>query len=50
MLNGFAKRMNNKIRVIKRVAFEYRNFEFYRLRLLYVLNGRIIGKIKKLQK
>lgn len=35
------------IKVIKRVGFEYKNFEFFRLRLLYILRGKISGKNKK---
>ena len=32
--NGFTEGLNNKIKVIKRVAFGYRNFRFFRLRLM----------------
>lgn len=45
--NGFTEGLNNKIKVIKRVAFGYRNFRFFRLRLMYILNGKIIGISKK---
>lgn len=45
--NGFTEGINNKIKVIKRVGFGYKNFEFFRLRLLYILNGKIIGNSKK---
>ena len=33
--------------VIKRVGFGYKNFTFFRIRLLYILNGKILGKVKK---
>ena len=45
--NGFTEGLNNKIKVIKRVGFGYKNFMFFRIRLLYILNGKISGKIKK---
>ena len=45
--NGFTEGLNNKIKVIKRVAFGYRNFEFFRLRVMYILNGKISGISKK---
>lgn len=45
--NGFTEGMNNKIKVIKRVGFGYKNFEFFRLRLLYILRGKILGISKK---
>lgn len=45
--NGFTEGMNNKIKVIKRVGFGYKNFEFFRLRLLYILRGKISGISKK---
>ena len=45
--NGFTEGMNNKIKVIKRVGFGFRNFEFFRLRLLYILNGKISGRKKQ---
>lgn len=28
--NGFAEGLNNKIKVIKRVGYGYKNFEFFR--------------------
>ena len=34
-------------KVIKRIAYGYRNFEFFRLRLMYILNGKVIGISKK---
>lgn len=45
--NGFTEGLNNKIKVIKRVAFGYKNFEFLRLRILYIMNGRLSGITKK---
>lgn len=45
--NGYTEGLNNKIKVIKRNAFGYRNFQFFRLRLLYILNGTISGRSKK---
>lgn len=44
--NGYTEGLNNKIKVIKRVGFGYKNFTFFRLRLMYILNGKIIGKNK----
>ena len=45
--NGFTEGLNNKIKVIKRVAFGYKNFSFFRLRLMYILNGKISVMTKK---
>lgn len=45
--NGFTEGLNNKIKVIKRVAFGYKNFKFFRLRLMYILNGKVSGISKK---
>ena len=42
--NGFTEGLNNKIKVIKRVGFGYKNFEFFRLRLLYILNSKNVKK------
>lgn len=36
-LNSFTEGLNNKIKVIKRVAFGYKNFEFLRLRKEYCI-------------
>ena len=38
--NGFTEGLNNKIKVIKRVGFGYKTFNFFRLRLLYILNSK----------
>ena len=35
------------IKVIKRNGYGFRNFEFFRLRLMYILNGNLSGKTKK---
>jgi len=45
--NGFTEGLNNKIKVIKRVTFGYKNFKFFRLRLMYILNGKVSGISKK---
>lgn len=45
--NGFTEGLNNKIKVIKRIGFGYRNFDFFRLRLMYILNGKLSGITKK---
>ena len=45
--NGYTEGLNNKIKVVKRVGFGYKNFNFFRLRLLYILNGKISGNSKK---
>lgn len=44
--NGFTEGLNNKIKVIKRNAYGYKNFEFFRLRLLYILNRTLSGRSK----
>ena len=46
-LNGFTEGLNNKIKVIKRIGFGYRNFDFFRLRIMYILNGKMSGITKK---
>ena len=45
--NGFTEGLNNKIKVIKRVAFGYKNFKFFRIRLMDILNGKVSGISKK---
>lgn len=47
--NGFTEGINNKIKVIKRNGFGYKNFEFFRKRVLYIFNGKLGGgkNIKK---
>lgn len=38
--NGYTEGLNNKIKVIKRVGFGYKNFNFFRLRILYILKNK----------
>lgn len=45
--NGYTEGLNNKIKVIKRNAYGYKNFDFFRLRLMYILNGTLSGRSKK---
>ena len=45
--NGFTEGLNNKIKVVKRVGYGYKDFYFFRVRLLYILNGKILGNSKK---
>jgi len=44
--NGFTEGTNNKIKVIKRNAFGYKNFEILRKRILYIFNQKIGGGSK----
>ncbi len=41
--NGFTEGTNNKIKVIKRNAFGYKNFEMLRKRTLYIFNKKLGG-------
>ena len=45
--NGFTEGINNKIKVIKRVGFGYKNFKLLRTRILYIFNKKVSGGIKK---
>ena len=45
--NGYTEGMNNKIKVIKRNGYGYKNFKFFRLRLLYIFNGTLSARGKK---
>ena len=45
--NGFTEGTNNKIKVIKRNAFGYKNFKLFRGGILYIFNGKITGSIKR---
>ena len=45
--NGYTEGINNKIKVIKRIAFGYKSFKLFRGRILYIFNGKISGSIKK---
>jgi len=44
--NGFTEGINNKIKVIKRIAFGYKSFELFRGRILYIFGGKISGSVK----
>lgn len=48
--NGFTEGLNNKIKVIKRISFGYKNFDFLRLRLLYIFNEKLNGSSNKKSK
>lgn len=41
--NAFTEGINNKIKVIKRNAFGYKNFEIMRKRILYIFNKKLGG-------
>ncbi len=41
--NGFTEGTNNKIKVIKRNAFGYKNFQIFRKRIFYIFNKAIGG-------
>ena len=42
--NGYTEGVNKKIKDIKRLGYGYKNFEFFRLRLLYILNQKVRGR------
>jgi transposase len=44
--NGFTEGTNNKIKVIKRNAFGYKNFQIFRKRILYIFNHKLGGGTK----
>ena len=44
--NGYTEGINNKIKVIKRVGFGYKNFKFFRRRILYIFNKQLGGGSK----
>ena len=44
--NGFIEGLNNKIKVIKRVGLGYKKFEFFRLRILYILKKLSLESVK----
>ena len=48
--NGYTEGINNKIKVIKRNGFGYKNFEFFRKRVLYIFNGKLGGGKNKKRK
>lgn len=41
--NGFTEGRNNKIKVVKRIGYGYRNFDIFRRRLLYIFSDKISG-------
>lgn len=45
--NGYTEGINNKIKVIKRIAFGYKSFELFRERILYIFNGKISESVKR---
>lgn len=45
--NGYTEGINNKIKVIKRIAFGYKNFSLLRKRILYIFNNKIGGGVDK---
>ena len=48
--NGYTEGINNKIKVIKRNGYGYKNFEFFRKRILYIFNGKLGGGKNKNKK
>ena len=44
--NGYTEGINNKIKVIKRIAFGYKSFELFRGRILYIFNDKISGSVR----
>ena len=44
--NGFTEGCNNKIKVLKRNAYGYRNFERFRKRILHMFNYKKTDKLK----
>ena len=45
--NGYTEGINNKIKVIKRIAFGYKKFSLLRKRILYIFNNKIGGGFNK---
>ena len=45
--NGYTEGVNNKTKVIKKIGYGYKNLKFFRLRIMYILNGRISEITKK---
>lgn len=43
--NGYIEGMNNKIKVIKRIAYGYTNFTHFRNRIMYIVNSDYILKM-----
>lgn len=42
--NGFIEGVNNLIKVIKRLAFEFRNFDNFRKKIMVVFNKELLIK------
>lgn len=42
--NGYTEGINNKIKVLKRNAYGYRNFERFRNRILHMCNQNKVAK------
>lgn len=45
--NGFTEGCNNKIKVLKRIAYGYRNFKRFRNRILHIFSNQHISNIKQ---
>ena len=45
--NGFTEGINNKIKVIKRIAFGFKSFKLLRKRILYIFNNKLGGGKKR---
>ena len=43
--NGYLEGINNKIKVIKRLSYGYRNFTHFRNRILYMVNSEYTLKL-----
>ena len=43
--NGYIEGMNNKIKVIKRIAYGYTNFTHFRNRIMYMVNSNYVFKM-----
>lgn len=43
--NGYIEGMNNKIKVIKRIAYGYTNFTHFRNRIMYIVNSNYVLKM-----
>lgn len=43
--NGYIEGMNNKIKVIKRIAYGYTNFTHFRNRIMYIVNSDYVLKM-----
>ena len=43
--NGYIEGINNKIKVIKRIAYGYTNFTHFRNRIMYMINSDYVFKM-----